>query len=117
MIYEKVLEADINNQLEGLPNQKIYDSGINKVRFSDYAAKDGGAYTATVEATGFAGPNIDSKSLAEQASGKRSGEIQAQVQSIDGVESVDVKFSPFWVTSAPGAEKITVKFLVKNETN
>ncbi|HXH04929.1 MAG TPA: baseplate J/gp47 family protein, partial [Candidatus Nitrosotenuis sp.] len=113
----KILEADINAQLEGLPNQKIYDSGVNKVRFNDFAANDGGAYSVELEATGYVGPNIDAKSLAEQASGKRSGEIQAQVQSIDGVESVDVNFSPFWVTSAPKADKITVKFLVKNETN
>lgn len=114
---QKILEADINQQLKGLPNQKIYDSGINKVKFSNFVVNQGGAFSADVEATGDVGPNIDATQLAKQSSGRRAGEIQAQVQTIDGVESVDVKLSPFWVTSAPKAEKITVKFLVKNETN
>lgn len=113
----QILEADIRSQLEGLPNQKIYDSGINSVSFANFASKDGGAYTADVETTGYVGPNIDADQLSQQIVGKRAGEIQAELQSVDGVESVNVQFSPFWVTSAPQSDKITIKFLVKNEAN
>ncbi|MBC7746477.1 hypothetical protein H7Y40_00655, partial [Pedobacter sp.] len=114
---KKVLEADINSQLQGLPNQKIYDSGINKVSFGNFETKEGGVYVALASTTGYVGPNIDSAQLAKQLSGKRSGEVQSQVQTIDGVESVDVKLSPFWVNKAPSEDKITIKFLIKNEAN
>lgn len=114
---EKVLEADIVKQLKDLPNQKVYESGVNDVRFADFAPAGDGAYAVTVTTTGFVGPAIESETIAARATGKRAGEIQASIQAIEGVESVDVQLAPFWVTQAPAKEKITVKFLVNNETN
>lgn len=113
----KIIEANIREQLEGLPNQKIYDNGLNSIRFKDFAPKENGGYAVTLLSTGEVGPNINTSNLTKQIVGKRAGEIREQVQSIDGVESVDVKLSPFWVTKAPGEKKITIKFLVKNEAN
>jgi len=71
-----------------------------------------------VQATAQIGPNIDDKALAAQLVGMRAGEIQQQIESIQGVENVDVTFSPFWVTKAPSnADKITIKFVVKHDQN
>lgn len=110
----RIAEADIWSQLNDMPNQKIYDNGIGEVRFTGFAAADG-TYTVTLNTIGFVGPEIESSKVAERASGKRAGEIQADIQAIEGVESVDVQLSPFWVTRAPAKDKITVKFLVHNE--
>ena len=112
----RILEADITSQLEGAPNQKVYDSGINAVSFSGFASAADGAYAVTVSATGYAGPSIDSDEVAEKAAGRRAGEVQADIQAIEGVDSVDVQLSPFWVTKVPSKDKITVKFIVNNES-
>lgn len=114
---QKIVEADINTQLRGTPNQKIYDTGLNNLRFTSFQKQADSAYATTLVATGMVGPNIDSAKLAKQLVGKRIGEIQAFVQGIEGVESVDSDLSPFWVTKAPSENKITIKFVVRNEAN
>lgn len=107
----------VNEQLEGNPDRKIYASGDQKARFTQFQYGDGddGEYTARTQAVASVGPNIDTDALAESLVGKRAGEIQAQVEDIQGVENVDVQLSPFWVTSAPDKDKITIKFTVRNE--
>jgi len=45
------------------------------------------------------------------AAGKKYGDVQSSLERISGVESVDVKFSPFWVSSVPKDEKrISIEF-------
>lgn len=113
---QKIIENDINTQLKGTPNQKIYDTGLNSLRFTSFQKVESN-YAVTLVATGMVGPKIDSAKLAKQLVGKRIGEIQAFVQGIEGVESVDSDLSPFWVTKAPSENKITIKFVVRNEAN
>ena len=51
--------------------------------------------------------------MKQYVKGKKSGEIQAYLQAVNGVDKVDVSFSPFWVTGAPGdVNKIKVQFNV-----
>ncbi|MCY1554205.1 hypothetical protein D9M68_907610 [compost metagenome] len=65
----------------------------------------------TVTATGKIGPNIKDSDVKEQAKGKRYGEVQSQIESIQGVRDVDVKFWPFWVTVVPNdVNKVNVEF-------
>lgn len=101
-------------QIDGQNNQKVYDNGVNDVSFTNVDATDGG-YSANMTTNGKIGPKIDEKSLKEYARGKRLGEIQSYVQNINGVDGVDIKFSPFWVTSAPNnVNKIHVEFKVND---
>lgn len=112
---KKVFDAYTQTQIGKGDNQKIYESGDKTVAFSQFSTAEGGAYTAKVRASAQVGPEIDDGSLAKTLVGKRSGEIQQQLESIQGVEDVETTFSPFWVTTAPKAERITIKFLIKNE--
>lgn len=114
---ESVIKDDITSQLKGEAGQKIYDTGLNNLRFTSFSKAADNSYTVTLIATGMVGPNIDSGKLAKQLVGKRVGEIQAFVQGINGVESVETDISPFWVTKAPAEDKITIKFVVRNEAN
>jgi hypothetical protein len=110
-------DNQLTEQSRETTNQKIYDSGVKTAVFTEFVAKDDTTFAATVTTKGFVGPKIEDSVVAKQAQGKRSGEIQQQLEAIDGVDAVSVKFSPAWVTSAPGVDKITVKYLVKNATN
>ena len=112
---KKIYDAYTKTQIKGNESQKIYESGDERTTFSQFSPGEGGAYTAKVRASAQVGPEIDDGSLAKTLVGKRAGEIQQQLEEIQGVEDVQTTFSPFWVTTAPKAEKITIKFLIKNE--
>jgi len=112
-----ILTNAANAALQGLNEQQIYSLGDNTVSFANFQKADGGNYTARMDTTERIGPKIDVAKLAPQLAGKRSGEIQALVNQISGVDNVDVTFSPFWVTTAPGANKIDIKFSVSQNSS
>lgn len=102
-------------QLEGLKDQRTYDNGAGGVTFTNINAVDNG-FTANIVATAKIGPKIEDSVIKDTAKGKRYGEIQSSIEAISGVENVDIKFWPFWVTSAPNdAKKITVEFKLNDE--
>ncbi|MNH49930.1 hypothetical protein D3C73_15260 [compost metagenome] len=107
---DSYLDAGLKKQLGSSDDQRIYENGSNNVAFAQFATGDGGA-TVTLTATGKIGPNIKDAEVKEQAKGKRYGEVQSQIESIQGVRDVDVKFWPFWVTAVPNdVNKVNVEF-------
>jgi len=99
-----------NSHLDNKNNQRVYDNGSSKVTFMNVTPADAG-FTANLVATAKVGPKIDDEAIKNQAKGKRYGDIQSSLESIDGVDNVDVKFWPFWVSSAPNdIKKISVEF-------
>lgn len=108
----KFLDAYFAQQIDGMTNQKVYSNGLGGVAFSNFARGDS-SMTATIVATGKYGPKIDIAEVKTNAKGKRFGEIQSYVKEIPGVDGVDIKLSPFWVTAAPNdVNKIQVEFKV-----
>lgn len=106
------LDAYFAQQIDGMANQKVYSNGIDGVAITNFARTDT-TMSANLAATGKYGPKINESDIKTNAKGKRFGEIQTDIETISGVDSVDVKFSPFWVTSAPNDEsKIRVEFRV-----
>jgi hypothetical protein len=47
-------------------------------------------------------PILDENAIKSQLKGKKENEIKEFINSYPGVKDVDVKFSPFWVSHAPG---------------
>ena len=106
------LDAYFAQQIDGMANQKVYSNGINTVAFTNFARNDT-TMSVNIAATGKYGPKIDEGLIKQNAKGKRFGEIQSNIKEIPGVNNVDIKLSPFWVTAAPNDEsKITVEFKV-----
>ncbi len=104
------LEAKIP---DGQP-QKIYSTGVEKAALGTFR-KEGEVAFATLTATGRVGPKIDEAAIKERVKGKIYGEVQQDLQSIDGVKEVDVRFSYFWVRTVPGnIDKIKIEFKVEN---
>lgn len=107
---DQYLNAYYANQLKGQTNQRVYDNGIKDVTFTNVAATTSG-YTATMVATAKIGPSIDDTAIKNAAKGKNFGDIQSTIEAIQGVDSVNVKFWPFWVSKAPSdTKRITVEF-------
>lgn len=106
----KYLDSYFAQQVDGKTNQKVYDNGADGLTLSNPVA-DGETSVVSVVTNGKIGPRVDENEVKEFAKGKKAGEIKAHVESVSGVESAEVSFSPFWVTKAPGdISKIKVEF-------
>lgn len=104
------LDDYFDAQIKDEENRRVYNNGSEKTTFINVKDTDNGA-TATMTATATLGPRIDDAAVKAQAKGKKYGEVQAAIEGISGVESVDVKFSPFWVRTVPDdEERITIEF-------
>jgi len=114
----ELLNASLKSALDTKPNQSIFSNGSNNITFANFQKFDNGTYNARLSTTGYIGSKINTDALAKQLAGKRYGEIQAAVNEIPNVENVDIKFSPFWVSSAPSdPKKVDIKFSIKNDGN
>lgn len=112
---EIYLKANIEKQLVGKDNQRMYDDGIGKVVLRKYT-KTGDVATVEIVSNGQVGPKIDDTAIKQQVKGKIYGEAQSTLQAIDGVNNVDIQFSFFWVRTVPNnVDKITVEFKLQNE--
>jgi hypothetical protein len=108
--YSHFLDDFFAKQIEGKNDQRVYDNGAKKVTFTDVVATDKG-FTGNIVANAKIGPKINDSAIKELAKGKRYGDIQAQIEAIQGVDNVDIKFSPFWVSSVPNdTKKISIEF-------
>jgi len=111
---DKFIKDSVQAEIKDKKSQKIYKDGADKVKFAQFvASEDGTSVRLTTNAT--VGPTIDEASIKEQAKGKNYGDIQASLESIEGVEDVDTKFWPFWVRTVPNdIKRITVEFKLQN---
>lgn len=107
-----VLNANVETKIDNKQAQKIYDNGYGQVKLVISDKPDATHMAVALTTSARIGPNIDTAALAKQLSGKRYGEIEAIVTKLPGVKTVETKFSPFWVTKAPKAEKLTIKLQV-----
>ncbi|RKV91979.1 MAG: carbohydrate-binding protein, partial [Candidatus Saccharimonas sp.] len=108
------VEAKLKDEISGKKSQRIYDDGVDKVTFSQFAVTRNGQ-TVRLTVNGKVGPEIKESNVKDQAKGRSYGEVQSAIEAIDGVEDVDVKFSPFWVKSVPNdVNKINVEFKLKD---
>ena len=108
----KYLDAYLKKQLSNADDQRVYENGSEKPAFQDVANNPEGA-ELTLVATAKVGPQLDENEIKKQSVGRKGGEIQESLQSIQGIQSVEVKYFPFWVSSVPGDEKkVNVQFKV-----
>lgn len=104
------LKDSVSKQIVNPKTQRLYDDGINNVVLSDYNKTNQGA-TVNITATGKIGPNINEAYIIELSKGKKFGDIQTTLESVEGISSVDVKFSYIWVATVPNdTKKIQVEF-------
>jgi hypothetical protein len=111
---EQFLKSALNQQINGQSDQRIYDDGINNVVLAGYS-DDTGTASINIATTGQVGPNINDQSVIKQSEGEKSGVVQQQLESIDGISDAEVKFPYFWVTTVPNdPSKVDVQFKLTN---
>ena len=109
------LRKSLESNLDNKNAQKVYNTGVDGATISNFR-KDGETLLASVNASGSVGPIIDEAAIKDQVKGKRYGEVQQSLELIDGIKSVDVQFSYFWVRTVPNStDKISIQFKVQDE--
>lgn len=92
-------------------DQKIY--AIDKPFFENFA-NNGGSYVAKLKSSTKSGPKVTEEDILEKSKGKKVGEVQSLLKSINGVSSVSVKTSFPWVGSVPDdPNKVTIELKVE----
>jgi len=109
------LRKNLESNLDDKDVQKVYNTGVDAATISNFR-KDGETMLASVNAKGSVGPIINEDAIKEQIKGQRYGEVQQALETMNGIKSVDVKFSYFWVRTVPNnTDKITIQFKVQDE--
>lgn len=107
---QTLLDNSIDTQIDQ-SKQSIQNDGLSQSAITVPNAGTGSTLDISIQTTATIGPHLDLASLKKQVAGKPSGDIKQQIMSLPGVTDVTVKFSPFWVSKAPGnASKINITF-------
>lgn len=104
------IEEYIKSKMELDAGQKIYD--IGEPYFERFTSLEETARLKTVVETG---PTVTEEEILEQSRGRKIGEVQSALRSINGVSSVQITPSYFWVSSVPNdPNKVTIELTVED---
>lgn len=104
---ESLVRTDIKSQID-TKKQGILNAGLDEAIYKVGTASN---TTAEVkfETTATVGPDVDANELKKQVAGKKGGDVKKLLQGNPGVTDVQIRLSPFFVTSVPkNLEKITI---------
>ena len=94
-------------------DQRVYSAG--DPFFERFTDTDGN-YSAKLKSTTYSGPKVTEQDILEKSKGRKIGEVQTLIKSINGVSSVNVQPSYFWVRSVPNDEnRITIELTVEDK--
>jgi hypothetical protein len=80
--------------------QGILSEGLDHATFGVNSTSSTGAQL-TMQTTATAGPDIDVNGIRQLAAGKKPGDVKRALSDNPDVTDVNVKLSPFWVSSVP----------------
>lgn len=104
------VEDYIKHKTNLADDQKIYS--IGNPYFERFTSIEDAARLKTTIETG---PTVTEESILEKAQGRKTGEVQSLLRSINGVSSVEIRPSYFWVWSVPtDPNKITINLKVED---
>lgn len=105
---QKLVIANVDGQLDK-GKQVILDDGVANATYTQANPATATGANVAMAAESLAGPHLDVAQLKTQLVGKKSGDIKSFIRQTPGVTSVDVKFSPAWVSVVPkDTQKVTI---------
>ncbi len=97
----KALTTALNKQVNPKKQKISINNVLDGATVSVQNQSSATALTLSVGQSTTAVPILDVPTIQKQVGGQKSGDIRATIGGLPGVKSVDVKLSPFWVSSAP----------------
>lgn len=112
---KKLIENSLKDKID-TDRQQVQEDGLETATFTVKSTADNGDTVIEVATKAEVGPDINTEALTNEILGKKSGETENIVQALPGVKSVEVDYSPFWVSRTPkAAKKITIEFKSANQ--
>lgn len=107
---EKAVASKLTGQIDEKRQKLSLDNVLDGLSITVQNQTSPAKATLAVSQETTAVPIIDAATIKAQAGGKKRSEIERLVKQYPGVESVSVKFSPFWVSKAPSKpDKVIIK--------
>ncbi|HEU4914649.1 MAG TPA: hypothetical protein VFT16_04595 [Candidatus Saccharimonadales bacterium] len=104
---KKVIANQVNKEIDPA-KQSILDYGLDGAVFK-LQNQQATEILVTLQSTAVAGSDLDLTAIKKAVAGKKANDAKEIIGEYPGVTSVDVKYSPFWVSSIPGkTNKITI---------
>lgn len=111
-----IITKAVKTQIEGKDQQNILSTGASKASFTVLSNKDPDNVQLTMSANATVGPDLNEADIQKMAAGKKAGDIKSNLEKLDGVKNVDVKYSPFWVSRVPD-KPAKVSVIIKQSSN
>lgn len=110
VVDKAAVEEYIKDKTEIADDQRIYS--IGEPYFERFTNINEASRLKTVIKVG---PTVTEENIRERAKGRKIGEVQSLLRSINGVSSVEIQPSFFWVRSVPNDDnKVTVELTVED---
>ncbi|HET8671888.1 MAG TPA: hypothetical protein VFM05_15080 [Candidatus Saccharimonadales bacterium] len=104
---KKLVTNEVNKEIDP-QKQAILDHGLDKAVFKLQNQQDTKTLV-TLSTTSIAGSDLDLSEIKKQIAGKKANDAKEIITEYPGVTDVEVRYSPFWVSSIPKkASKITL---------
>lgn len=115
---EQYIRIKTASNLQNEADRKVYSTGVsddsekNKARIDQFTKTDE-KITAKLKSLVQIGPEITEQQIMDKTLGKKIGEVQSQIKSINGVTSVSVETSFFWVSAIPDdPNKVSIEITI-----
>ncbi|MEX0881400.1 MAG: hypothetical protein WDZ34_00745 [Candidatus Saccharimonadales bacterium] len=105
---KKAITNELNKQIDKSKQKIGTDDVLQAATVSISSQKSSTVATLNINAETTAIPIINTDAIKKQVGGKKTSEIKSLLGELPGVKNVEVHMSPFWVSKAPKAGKITV---------
>lgn len=99
--------------------QQVYATGLEadsdkKQPFFEAFKRDGASAVARLKGSIYTGPRITEGMIAQKSLGKKLGEVNSMLKSVNGVNNVEITTSFFWVRSIPSdINKVQIEIVVE----
>ncbi|HWB39588.1 MAG TPA: hypothetical protein VG604_05130, partial [Candidatus Saccharimonadales bacterium] len=104
---EKVIKSAVQGQID-TQRQALLDYGLSSATFTINSQNSTSAQLSMSAKTTI-GPQLDVDAIKQEVKGQHSGEIKDELTNNPDVKDVQVKFSPFWISTVPkNSDRITV---------
>lgn len=105
----ELLNAKIKSAFKEGSQKNIRSNGLDKATYSLKQKVSETKQVVSVQSVAVLGATFDTDTIKKDVVGKKRGDIEKMLETRDGVKSVSVEYSPFWITTTPkSVNKITI---------
>lgn len=109
-LLDNAIDAELDSNKQSVLDNGLSSMVYNVESLTATSAKMTASTTATV------GPDLDVAVITKESAGKKPGAIKDELKKNPDVTDVEVKLSPFWVSSVPGKES-KIKVIIAKPAN